>query len=46
MSIARANRRFKFKKRSQLLIGMDNETLSVIAVRIGNPDRSSFGINR
>jgi hypothetical protein len=40
------DRRFKFEKSSQLFIRMHNETLSVIAVRIGNPDRSPVGINR
>jgi len=39
------DRRFKFQKRSQLFIRSDNETLSVAAVRISNPDRSSVAIN-
>jgi hypothetical protein len=43
---AGSNRRFKFYKRGQLFISVHNETLSVIAVRIGNPDRSPVGINR
>jgi len=36
---------FQFQKRSQLFIGVYNETLSVIAVRINNPDRSPLTIN-
>jgi len=39
------NRRFQFHKRSQLFIGMHNETLSV-AMSVCNPDRSPAGINR
>jgi hypothetical protein len=35
-----ASRRFQFQKRRQLLIGVHNEALSVIAVRIRNPDCS------
>jgi hypothetical protein len=38
--------RFKFHKRSQLLIRTHNETLSVTAVRVHNPNRSPVGINR
>jgi len=34
MSIARANCRFEFEKRSQLFVRAHNETLSVAAVRI------------
>jgi hypothetical protein len=34
-----ANRRFKFQKRSQLFIGPHNVALSVIAMRVSNPDR-------
>ena len=34
----RANRRFKFEKRSQLFIRTHSETLSVAAIRIGDPD--------
>jgi hypothetical protein len=41
-----ANRRFKFKKRSQLFLRSHNETFSVVAVRVSNPDRSPVGINR
>ena len=40
---ARPNRLFKFKKRGQLLIGVNNKTLSV-AMRVNNPDRSPFKI--
>jgi hypothetical protein len=31
---------FKFNKRAELFIGTHNETLSVIAMRVSNPDRS------
>ena len=41
-----ANRRFKFHKRSQLFIRAHNETLSVAAMCVCNPDRSPVGINR
>ena len=34
-----------FQKRSQLLIGMHNETLSVVMMRVSKPDRSSFAID-
>jgi hypothetical protein len=40
-----SSRRFQFHKRSQLFMRMYNVTLSVVAVRISNPDRSSVGIN-
>jgi hypothetical protein len=33
------------EKRSQLFICMHNEALSIVAVRIGNPDRSAFGVH-
>ena len=36
------NRRFEFKKRSQLFMRVDDETFSV-AMRICNPDRSPVG---
>jgi hypothetical protein len=42
---ASAERRFEFQKRGQLLICMHNEALSIVAVRIGNPDRSAFGVH-
>jgi hypothetical protein len=35
--------RFKFDKRGQLFIRVHNETLSVIAMRVRNPDCSPFG---
>jgi len=38
--------RFQFQKSGQLFIRMHNETLSVVAMRISNPDRSPVGINR
>jgi hypothetical protein len=34
-------RRFQFQKRRQLFIRSRNETLSVVAVRVNNPDRSA-----
>jgi hypothetical protein len=37
---ASANRKFKFKKRGQLLIGVHNEPLSVAAVCVNNPGYS------
>jgi hypothetical protein len=37
--------RFQFEKRAQLFIRMDNEPLSVAAVRVNNPDRSPLTIN-
>jgi hypothetical protein len=40
------NRRFEFHKSRQLFIRTHNETLSVIAVRVCNPDRSPARINR
>jgi hypothetical protein len=42
---ARASR-FEFQKCSQLFIGSHNETLSVIAMRISNPDCPPVGIYR
>jgi hypothetical protein len=39
------NRSFQFQKRSQLFIGSLNETLSVIAVRVSNPDCLPVGIH-
>jgi len=41
-----ANRRFKFKKHSQLFIRSHSETLSVAAMCVNNPDRLPVGINR
>jgi hypothetical protein len=41
-----AGRRFKFHERGQLFIGSHNETLSVVAMCVSNPDRSPVGINR
>jgi hypothetical protein len=34
------NRPFQFQKGSQYFIGTHNETLSVAAMRVGNPDCS------
>ena len=41
-----ASRRFQFKKRCELFVGPDDEPLSVVTMRINNPDRSPVGINR
>jgi hypothetical protein len=38
--------RFEFQKNGQLFIHTHNETLSVAAMCICNPDRSPVGINR
>ena len=40
------NRPFQFHKRGQQFIRTHNKTLSVVAVRISNPDGSPVGINR
>ena len=40
-----ANRRFKFKKHSQLFIRSHSETLSVAAMCVNNPDRLPVDIN-
>src|SRR5260370_26931710 len=37
------DRRFKLHKRGQLLIRMHNETLSIVAVCVSNPDCSPIG---
>jgi hypothetical protein len=37
---------FEFEKRGQLFISTDNETISVVALCVRNPDCSPFGINR
>jgi hypothetical protein len=36
----------QFQKRSQLFICSHNETLSVVAMRVSNPDCSPVGMNR
>jgi hypothetical protein len=43
---ASADRRLEFQKRSQLFIRSHNETLSVAAMRVNNPDCSPVGIQR
>jgi hypothetical protein len=40
------NRRFKLHKNRQRFIRTHNETLSIITMRVCNPDRSPVGINR
>jgi hypothetical protein len=42
---ATPNRRFEFQKRRQLFIRPDNETLSVTAMCVRNPDRSLVRIH-
>jgi hypothetical protein len=42
---ASTNRRFQFHKRGQLLIGMYHETLTIIAMRVHNPDCSLVAIH-
>jgi hypothetical protein len=39
------NRGFEFHKRRQLFIRMHDETLSVVAVRVHNPNGSPVGID-
>jgi hypothetical protein len=34
-----------FHKRSQLFVGTHNETVSIVAIGVSNPDCSPFGIN-
>ena len=41
-----SNRPCEFQKRGQLVIGVHNESLYVIAVCIRNPDGSPLGIQR
>jgi hypothetical protein len=43
---ASTGHRFQFQKSRQLFIRSDNETLSVSAMRVCNPDRSPVEINR
>jgi hypothetical protein len=45
-SAASANRRFEFRKRGQLFLGVHNETLSVAVMCVCDPDCSPVGINR
>jgi hypothetical protein len=42
---ATANHRFEFQKRRQLFIRAHNETLSVVAMRVCNPDCSTARIH-
>jgi hypothetical protein len=42
---ARPDRRFEFERCSQLFISTHNETLSVAAMRVNNPERSPVAIN-
>jgi len=36
---------FKFNKRAELFVGVDNKAPSIIPVRVNNPDRSPMSIN-
>ena len=45
-STASADYRFEFQKRRQLLICANDETFSVAAMRVCNPDRPPVGIHR
>jgi hypothetical protein len=45
-NFADTNRPFEFEKRGQLFIRMHNETLSVAAMRVHNPDCPPVAINR
>jgi hypothetical protein len=40
------NRPFQFQKRGQDVIRAHNETSSVVAMRVNDPDRSPVGTNR
>jgi hypothetical protein len=40
------NRHFQFKKRCQRFIGVHNETLSVVAERVGNKNCSDFSFSK
>jgi hypothetical protein len=42
---ASTGRRFQFQKSRQLFIRVDNETLSVVAMCVSNPDCAPLGIN-
>jgi hypothetical protein len=42
---ATPNRRFQFHKRSQLILWAHNETLSVVTVRVHDPNCSPFTIH-
>jgi hypothetical protein len=44
--VNRGNRCFEFNERGQLFIRAHNETLSVAAMCVCNPDRSLVGIER
>jgi len=40
--IARPNRRFEFHKPAEFFIRVHNKTLSVVAMRVRNPDRAEI----
>jgi hypothetical protein len=44
--LIRMNPRLKLEKRSQLLVGMHNNALSVAAMRVNNPNCSAVTIQR
>jgi len=43
---ASADGRFDFQKRSQLFVGVHNEPLTVVAMRVSDIDCPPVGINR
>ena len=43
---ASVNHRFEFQKSRQLFVGTYNETPSVVAMCVSNPDCSPVGMNR
>jgi hypothetical protein len=45
-SVADTNRPFQFQKRRQDFVRAHNETLSVVAMCVHNPNRSPFAIQR
>ena len=45
-SLAARIGKFQFHKRSRLFVRTHDETLSVVAMYVSNPDRSPVGINR
>jgi hypothetical protein len=45
-TLSSPNRRFQFHKRAEYFVGAHDETPSVVAVSVNNPDRSPVGVNR
>jgi hypothetical protein len=42
---AKTNRPFQFQERSHLFVGVHNEALTVVAMRVNNPDRLPIGFH-